>query len=120
VRSFLTYYEGTFKDKDKIEVTNNIDLSRNPDEWAYVSGYGTVGMHKGTVVKTDGYRLWVKESDGTVDTTFYHPFYNFFIEIDTTKPTNSINNISENDITEGDFVFYNVVGDGIRGVFVIR
>ena len=43
-----------------------------------------------------------------------------FIEIDTQGPNVTVKNISCEDISYGDTVFYNLTGDGIKGVILVK
>ena len=113
-RAFITFQDGAFFGEDEIVINSMLDLSGDSSKWACVSGYAASGMHIGTVEKIDNLRVWAKEDDGTVDVNFYHPSANFFLEIDTQSPNNSVKNISFEDISYGDTVLYNVTADGVK------
>lgn len=118
-RSYVTLKDVTTLTDKKVSITGHYDMTGDYEDWAYVTGYATSGMHKGVVENIDEYRIITNEEGNTV-ATYFHPSYNFFVEIDKTSAKETVKNITYKDISVGDKVYYNLTGDGVRGVVLVK
>jgi Ca2+-binding EF-hand superfamily protein len=117
--ALISYRDGLKFSKNDIAIESIVNLSGDPSTWDTQEKNTATGLHSGIVTRIDSLRITTKDDNGEINSNFFHPSYNFFIEYNTQNPKNVINNITIDDISVGDRVFYNL-SDGIRGVIVIR
>lgn len=118
--AYITYSDVLTADKNYITITENRDLTKPYDEWYTVENFTANGWHRGEVERVDNHRIATKDTDGTIDINFYHTSYNFFLEIDKTKPEISVKSITSKDILPGDKVYYNITSEGLKGVILVK
>jgi len=130
---WITFKEsGAFGDSEII-VKSATALGTNYETWSYLVGTDTeTGLHKGTAETADKNRIILREvetvavdSKGNAieyrDSAYYfHPSQNFFVAYYPDAPVAKFKPATYSDIDDGDTVFWNYRGDGIRGVIVVK
>lgn len=72
-------------------------------------------------IRTDEKRILVKNYSGMEEGALvFHSALNFIAMYNADAPVNKFTLASWSDIDDGDTIFYNYLGDGTRGVIIIK